>query len=97
MNEYIVICQNVVGGDGRPFDFVCSWDGRRYDSKKDAVHHGFSLDRSDDFNVGILEDGKLISFWWMDDEVDANLREIAKEIGVEAAPAKAGERETGQN
>lgn len=61
------------------------WDGERFDTREAAIKHGFTLDRSDDFNIGVLVDGKLVSLDWMDEAVDDDpdtLAEIGEELGL---------------
>ncbi len=61
------------------------WDGERFDTRKAAIKHGFTLDRSDDFNIGVLVDGKLTSLDWMDEVVENDpslLAEIEGELGL---------------
>jgi hypothetical protein len=69
------------------FEVVYNWDRRRFLDRKDAIAHGFTLDRSDDFNIGVLQDGKLISLDWMDKRVDDKpefLRRVSLYIGFSA-------------
>lgn len=81
--KYIVLCAQVVGGG--PFRTEYSFDGKRFDYRESAIRHGFELGRSDDFNIGVLRDGKLVSVDWMHKTVDAApelMAEISKDIGV---------------
>ena len=76
--SYIVILQylwcNETGG-GIEYTSDCV----KFDKRDEAIRHGFKLRESDDFNIGVIEDGKLISFDWMD-----TLRRLKKleSIGV---------------
>jgi hypothetical protein len=68
--EYIILCGQVVGSG--PFTVEYSFDGRKFDDRAAAIRHGFKTGRSDDFNVGVLREGKLVSLDWMDQTVDAD-------------------------
>jgi hypothetical protein len=79
--EYIVLCANVVGSG--PFETAYSFDGRRFTDRDDAIKHGFTLGRSDDFNIGVLRDGELLTVDWMTMVVDREhdlMRNIEKQI-----------------
>ncbi len=56
-------------------------------AKRDqAIKEGFNLRDSDDFNIGVIEDGKLISLDWMNKVVESDpqeLAEIAEQICLE--------------
>jgi hypothetical protein len=87
-DAYIVLCGQIVGGDGCGFELVYNFDGQRFDTRDRAIAHGFTLGRADDFNIGVLLDGALIALDWMDKPMDTHapyLAEIAKQIGL-AAP-----------
>ncbi|WP_233470836.1 antitoxin [Raoultella ornithinolytica] len=66
--SYIVILQylwcNETGG-GIEYTSDCV----KFDKRDKAIRHGFKLRESDDFNIGVIEAGKLISFDWMDKPV----------------------------
>ena len=74
--QYIVLCGQVVGSG--PFVTVYNFDGQRFDNREDAIQHGFTLDRSDDFNIGVLRNGKLVSLDWMVQTVDSEPALMAK-------------------
>lgn len=67
--EYIVLCGQIVGP---PFECLYGFDGERFFTRKEAIAHGFTLDRSDDFNIGVLKDGSLVSVDWMDKPKDTD-------------------------
>lgn len=62
-----------------------SWDRSKFDTRKEAIDNGFSIRDSDDFNVGVVEGGALVSLDWMDEviasEYPEELADIAAEIG----------------
>jgi hypothetical protein len=73
--QYIVILQSVVGN----FEIAYEWDFEAFKTLKQAIKHGFTLDRSDDFNIGIIRDGHLVQLNWMEKNIDEEL-EVLKEI-----------------
>ncbi|HEA0268855.1 TPA: antitoxin, partial [Salmonella enterica] len=59
-----------------------------FDKRDKAIKHGFKMQGSDDFNIGVIEAGRLVSFDWMDKPVGESpeiLAEIADAIGYEGA------------
>jgi hypothetical protein len=83
--EYITLAASVTGNPERGYRIEHYWDGKRFSTKAEAVSNGFELDRSDDFNVGIVSGHGLLSVWWMDEQIDEppeTLAAIAKEIGL---------------
>lgn len=83
--EYIVLCGQVVGGNSLAFETVYGFDGERFATRDQAVAHGFSLDRADDFNIGVVKAGALVSLDWMDKAVNTDpalLAAISKQIGL---------------
>lgn len=85
MAKFIVLCSQVVGGGDRPFRVQYAFDGERFDDRKRAISHGFTLGRSDDFNIGVLERGRLVSVDWMEKPVDTDpsiVQGIAEQVGL---------------
>jgi hypothetical protein len=74
--RYIVLCAQVVGSG--PFSTEYSFDGKRFMTREAAIQHGFTKGRSDDFNIGVVINGELISLDWMDKVVDATPDVISK-------------------
>lgn len=63
------------------------WHGEVFTDKALAVSHGFVMADSDDFNLGRVEDGRLVSLWWMDNNLDESaevLAEIERQISLKA-------------
>ncbi|HBW5587201.1 TPA: antitoxin [Klebsiella pneumoniae] len=88
MNKsYIVIIRRAwcnEGGHGIEY----SSDLIHYETRNGAISHGFRAVDSDDFNVGVIEGGKLISFDWMGSPVgesEDTLAQISELIGLERA------------
>lgn len=81
--KYIVIISRVTGSD---FKVVYYWDGESFNTLKKAIKHGFTLDKSDDFNIGIVKGSTLVQLNWMDKDIGEDkevLKEIEKEIELE--------------
>lgn len=77
--EYVTLCGSVITTPNGGFDIIYGHDGKRFANRKDAIRNGFKLRDSDDFNVGVVYDGKLISVDWMEEPVDTD-PEILKKI-----------------
>lgn len=59
-------------------------DGIEFEKRDKAVKHGLKIQKSDDFNIGVIENGRLVSFDWMGTPVGESpetLAEIAEAIG----------------
>ncbi|EOA0097311.1 TPA: antitoxin [Klebsiella aerogenes] len=87
--SYVVIQQYVWANEGGHGIEYCS-DLIHYDNRADAISHGFQLAESDDFNIGVIESGNLVSFDWMDKPVgesEGTLAQIAELIGLEDSDA----------
>ena len=92
--KYIVVCQQVLYSPGSERRFHYGWDGEEFGTRKAAIKHGFSVRGSDDFNVGVVQDGRLLSFDWMENPVgedDESMAEIAAALGLQYAQAKDAE------
>lgn len=101
MPEFIVILQSCwcsESGSGVGY----SWDGDRFSTREKAIEEGFTLRGSDDFNIGVVEGDRLLSFDWMQEPVgdDAQtIEEIAQAIGLchidrgERAQAQEGQQQ----
>lgn len=83
IEQFVVVCQNVVGRDHYEIAYSC--DGKVFHDREDAIAHGFTKGRSDDFNVGVLRNGRLVSLDWMQQSVDTDpalMATIAGQIGI---------------
>ena len=81
---YAVILRRIEGNDHDGFRTASYWDGRLHPVRELAVNHGFRTVRCDDFNVGMVRDGRLVSLWWMDkviSEDEGTLDGIGRECG----------------
>ena len=97
--EYIVICQQIVGGNGRPFTTVYGCDHERFATREQAVSHGFKVRASDDFNVATVEDGCLTGFFWMDKDMSdpQEMCEIAAQLGLSRKRSGAAKNKTAKS
>ncbi len=83
--KFIVILQSAwcnENGTG-----VCyNSDLEEFDTRKGAIKHGFELRDSDDFNIGVVINGCLSSFDWMNhkiSETPETIQKISEELGLE--------------
>ena len=83
--QYIVLCCQIITVPTVGFESVYGFDGERFDARKKAISHGFKIRGSDDFNIGVIEDGRLVSLDWMNEPVDTEseiLDAIAEQVGL---------------
>lgn len=81
--EFIVLCGQIVGDGSTPYRTEYGFDGERFADRAAAIAHGFTMDRSDDFNIGVVTGGKLVSVDWMDEAIDTDpalMAEISEQI-----------------
>lgn len=84
MTDYIVIQQQIIGSP-ESYEFVYSWDGMRHASTDAAVRAGWREFDHDDFNVGRVDStNRLVWFGWQYQELDDDLAEVARQIGLSA-------------
>lgn len=76
-HQYIVLCPQAYCNPGARTSIEHATDGKRFAERADAIKHGFTLGRSDDFNIGVLRDGRLISLDWMETVVSDKAHELA--------------------
>ncbi|HEE9909118.1 TPA: antitoxin [Citrobacter braakii] len=85
--SYIVIQQSMwCNENGHGIDYAS--DSVEFDKRHKAIKHGLKQQGSDDFNIGVIENGCLVSFDWMNKPIDESaekLAEIAEAIGYEGA------------
>lgn len=82
--EYIYICAQAYcneqgGGIGYYTDY------ERFDNRNDAIKNGWKKRESDDFNIGVLVNGRLVSVDWMAEPIDTEpetLRKIENQLGL---------------
>ena len=87
---FITIISQAEGNDRDGFRITHYGDGRQFASKAEAVSRGFELAASDDFSVGVVSKGRLVSLWWMDDRIDLtaeDLAEVGRDLGLEVSRA----------
>lgn len=94
MSKFIVIQQFAWCNDsGVGIEY--SSDLEEFDSRDDAIEHGFELAGCDDFNIGVIENGDLVSFDYMEIPVGSGkgvngetLAQIAEAIGLVPVESK---------
>ncbi|WP_227136705.1 antitoxin [Kosakonia radicincitans] len=90
MTKFIVIQQRLWCNESG-YGIEYSSDLEEFEDRKAAIRHGFKIAESDDFNIGVIEDGRLVSFDWMEKpvggecETPETMAEIAEAIGLERA------------
>ncbi len=87
--RYIVLRGQIVGNTKNGFQTTYDWNCQFYDTRKAAIKAGWKERGSDDFNIGVVRDGRLIDLAWMNEggKADADeLREIEEEIGRVEGP-----------
>lgn len=83
LTEYIVLCGQIVGNSDCGFETIYGFNGERFATREKAISEGFKIWESDDFNVGVVKDGKLVSLDWMEEKCDDDptlMAEIAEKI-----------------
>lgn len=99
-DRYVLITANVVGNPERGFEIEHYLGTGEFDTIGQAKRAGLRhLDRSDDFNIGAIRNGRLTAILWMGEIVDDEpevVDGIADEIGPLlidglAAPGSMGE------
>ena len=86
MTRWIVICQRVFTSNGH-HEVAYTSDLKEFDSRDDAISYGFTLNRSDDFNIGKLVNGRLKEFCWMQEPCEHDVKRIGWEIGLPKDPS----------
>lgn len=90
MSKFIVIQQRLWCNESG-FGIEYSSDLEEFESRKEAIKHGFEITDSDDFNIGVIEDSRLVSFDWMGKPVGESqetINEIAEALGLETVESK---------
>jgi hypothetical protein len=89
-DTFVAIISQAEGNEHDGFRITHYSDCRQFPSKAEAVSRGFDLAASDDFNVGVVSNGRLASLWWMDDRIDMtaeDLAEVGRDLGLEVSRA----------
>ncbi len=91
MQKFIVIQQHAWSND-HGYGIGYSSDLERFDKREVAISHGFEVAGCDDFNIGVIADGRLVSLDWMEKPVGngkgvsvEKLQIISDAIGLEAS------------
>ncbi len=84
-NGFVVLCGQIVGNMQDGFSVVYNWNYEFYSTRKAAIKAGMKERESDDFNIGVIRDGRLVSLDWMNETTDESpetLRELEEQIGL---------------
>lgn len=76
--RFLVICQSIVGNPQDGYRTIYGWDGARHETRKAAIKAGWIERGSDDFNIGVTRNGRLIDFCWMHESMDAESLDAAR-------------------
>lgn len=82
--EFIVIIRKARCSDSG-YSIEYSSDLRMFPDREQAIKHGYDEHDSDDFNIGCVENGRLISFEWIEGDIgedEKTLKKISSEIGL---------------
>lgn len=82
-DQFIVLCRQIVGSSLETLHTETHWDGEFHRTRKLAIKDGYAQRGSDDFNIGVVRKGKLVSIDWMNEplgESAGQLADVAYEI-----------------
>lgn len=83
---YIVIVQQIVGSL-ESWTTTYDWDGSRHSSHNAAIAAGLADLEHDDFNIGRIENDRLVWFGWQYEQLpDEDLDEIARQLSLRGGP-----------
>ncbi|MCK1075549.1 MAG: antitoxin [Escherichia sp.] len=77
MKSYITIHSCIIGS-GNDFEIDYSSDCMHFEKRDKAIKHGLKNQGGDDFNVGVVDDGRLVSLDWMNEVVSSDPDELHK-------------------
>lgn len=67
------------------YSWSYSWDGYLSPSRQAAIRLGLKTFGSDDFNIGRVENGRLVWWGWMDEEHPDDLASAAEGLHLDGA------------
>jgi len=82
---FIVLTRQIVGTSLSDLRCETYWDGEFHPKRQAAKKAGWKERGSDDFNIGVVRDGRLVSVDWMDEPLGESADELAdieEEIGL---------------
>ncbi len=78
-DRYVCIVRSIVGNETDGFHTTSDYYSPSQATIVGAWRRGLrELDRSDDFNLGVIRNGQLIALLWQDEIVDDDPEEIAE-------------------
>lgn len=97
-DQYVPIAASIVGNPEAGYWTEYVWYGDTHRTLAQAQRAGFNLDRSDDFNIGVIRGGYLAALTWMgeitDDGFDV-LSEIAEQTDLPAPASSVPDSDRG--
>lgn len=84
-DSFIVLTRQIVGTSLSDLRCETYWDGEFHAKRQAAKKAGWKERGSDDFNIGVVRDGRLVSVDWMDEPLGESADELAgieEEIGL---------------
>ena len=85
-DRYVTAVGHIIGNPTAGYETVYDHEGI-HDTFAAAKLAGFRSAESDDFNIGVIRDGRLIAWCWMDEVVDDGpdeLARLAEALGISA-------------
>lgn len=82
---FIVLTRQIVGASLSDLHCETYWDGEFHPKRQAAKKAGWKERGSDDFNIGVVRDGRLVSVDWMDEPLGEGADQLAaieEEIGL---------------
>lgn len=86
MSKTFIVIQQHLWCNEKGHGIEYTTDSIESDDRDNAIKRGLKMQGSDDFNIGVIDGGRLVSFDWMDKPVGESaetLAEIAEAIGYE--------------
>lgn len=83
--RFIVLTRQIVGTSLSDLRCETYWDGEFHPKRQAAKKAGWEARGSDDFNIGVVRDGRLVSIDWMEDPLNEpaeTLADIEAEIDL---------------
>lgn len=84
-DSFIVLTRQIVGTSLSDLRCETYWGGEFHTKRQAAKRAGWKERGSDDFNIGVVRDGRLVSVDWMDEPLGESADElvgIEEEIGL---------------
>lgn len=80
---FVITGRIVTNPYSNEFENVYHADTWVFETREDAINHGFTLGESDDFNVGQIVAGKLTWFGWMNKAMPQDIPIVARALCID--------------